>query len=102
MYNDIRILKEKIESYYLEYGGLPISSEYTGTIPSNVKNPNDNDRYYKINLNAMKNLTLHTEINEECFYVINEQSHTIYYPKGIEVDGITYYCLPEKYVKINT
>ena len=104
MYNDIRMLKEKVEIYYLKYGKLPILEEYTAisSIPSSVLNINDNDKYYIININALENLTINTPIDEESFFIINEQSHTIYYPKGIKLEGQMYYRLPEEYSKIYT
>ena len=104
MYNDIRMLKEKVEIYYLKYGKLPILEEYTAisSIPSSVLNINDNDKYYIININALENLTINTPIDEESFFIINEQSHTIYYPKGIKLEEQMYYRLPEEYSKIYT
>lgn len=34
-------------------------------------------------------------------YVINEQSHNIYYIKGVQVDEITYYTIPGEYTKVD-
>lgn len=102
MYNDIRILKEKVEIYYLKYGQLPLGEEYTSVsnLPEDILNPNDGNKYYKININALNNLTLNTKIDGISFFIINEQSHTIYYPRGITIQDKTYYRLPEEYSKI--
>ena len=102
LYNDIRILKEKVELYYMKYGKLPLGEEYNeiGTVPAEILNPNDGDNYYIININALGNLTLSTYIDERRFFVINEQSHTIYYPQGVELDGKIYFALPEEYTYI--
>jgi len=104
LYNDIRMLKEKVEIYYFRYGKLPIAEEFTNisSIPQELLNVNDGDKYYKLNINALDNLTINTPIYENSFFVINEQSHTIYYPMGIKVEGEQYYKLPEEYTKIYT
>lgn len=56
--------------------------------------------YYVINLSDLDNLTLNygseyknwtSGTGLQDLYIINEKSHQIYYPKGIIVDGITYY-----------
>ena len=51
LYNDIRILKEKVDMYYLKYGKIPVGEEYTNisSLPEDILNPNDGDKYYKIN-----------------------------------------------------
>ena len=104
LYNDIRMLKEKVEIYYLRYGKLPVSMQYTSiaSIPTELLNPIDGEKYFILNVNALENISLSTDINDESFFVINEQSHTIYYPKGIEVEGTLYYKLPEQYSKVYT
>lgn len=107
--NDIELLQEKIESYYLRYGGLPILRNtetnefilYNLTISSEYKNPSDTGNYYIIDLEAMENLALnygkgfenYTNPEEKDLYIINEGSHTIYYVKGISLSGITYHYI---------
>ena len=105
MQNDIDLLDNKVDSYYVKYGALPAEIEYNVTPLSfeSVKSPNDNDKYYVLDLKAFEGLTLNygadfnkTDIetnvaNYTDLYVINEQSHHIYYVRGIEMDGVMYY-----------
>lgn len=100
LYNDIRNIQDKVQLYYTKYGAIPIKEEFKGTDSFKAeKNPNDNDKYYIIDLSALDNLSLSVKITNigDDVYIINEETHTIYYPKGIEVNETTYYCLPEKY-----
>ena len=100
---DITKLKEEISHYYMENKNIPIANKYTN-IQMLEKDTNDNENYYVIDLDKMKNLDLNygkdfekiTDYSVEIsdlldIYIINEQSHTIYYPKGIEYDGTIYY-----------
>lgn len=100
MYSDLNILSDKVNTYYLKYGKLPLGGEYTeiSKIPSNILNPNDEgSKYYVIDVNAIENISLN---NVNGIYIINEGTHTIYYPTGVEFEGVTYYRLPEEYTKI--
>ena len=72
-------------------------------------NVNDNDNYYVIDIENIDNLTLNygldyknyeTNNNIEDVYVINEKSHTIYYIKGIEIDGSRYYTTNANYTEV--
>ena len=102
MYNDIELLSDKVESHYAKYGALPAEFEYLGNIYFEPE-PNDNDMYYVIDLNALdgvslnygydfKNITSEDDtLAYNDVYIINEQSHHIYYVRGIEMDGIVYY-----------
>ena len=50
LYNDLRTLEDKVNLYYTEYGGIPVSGEYTGSQAFQmVRNPNDSNKYYIIN-----------------------------------------------------
>jgi type II secretory pathway pseudopilin PulG len=108
MYNDVQTLSDKIATYYSKNGAIPASIEYNNTeVILNIKNsnqlsPNDNDNYYIIDLSAIENLSLNygrdyettnsdNANNKTDIYIINEQSHHIYYVKGIALDGVTYY-----------
>lgn len=104
MQNDIDLLDNKVDSYYVKYGALPAEIEYNVTpLPfESYKSPNDNDKYYVLDLKAFEGLTLNygadfasvTAENVADYtdlYVINEQSHYIYYVRGIEMDGVWYY-----------
>lgn len=113
MKNDIELLDGKIKVYYSKYGNIPKLQEYTNTdmIINNasIKNPNDGDKYYVIDLTSLENVSLNygkdfenittnTELTD--VYIINEKSQTIYYPKGVEVDGSMYYRIPGEYTEI--
>ena len=112
---DINSLTEEISQYYARVRELPILNKYTNTgIIEKIKNKNDNENYYVIDIRQL-DVTLNYGIDyktvltrpktEEItnlldIYIINEQSHTIYYPKGITYHGVTYYRLPEVYTHI--
>lgn len=121
MYTDIKNLDRKISVYYAELGGIPVLRngneiiEYpidNLSILEQCKNPNDNDKYYIIDLDAIDNITLnygrdyYTIVNnlvvsdEKDVYIINEQTHTIYYVKGIKQDEKNYYRTEELYTEI--
>ena len=105
MENDISILDDKVNAYYVKYGALPIEIKYNvSPLPfEDSLNPNDSpDGYYLLDLEAFEGLTLNygsdfknvTEENVADYndlYIINEQSFQIYYAKGIEMDGVMYY-----------
>ncbi len=113
MYNDINALTNKIQIYYSKYGEIPIIKEqYTNVTNVNLINQNDNDKYYVIDLELLENIKLsygkdyskykqsaNAELTD--IYVINEQSHNIYYIKGVQVDEITYYTIPGEYTKVD-
>ena len=87
MYKDIRILENKISLYYLDNGTLPIKGESIIYFSKKAINPNDNENYYEIDLERLEDLNItygkgFFGINDK--YIINEQSHTIYYYSGIE------------------
>ena len=114
--NDMNSLKEEIDQYYARYDGLPIINKYTNiSMLSDIKNVNDNENYYVIDLSKISvNLNYGKDyetvkakdISEEIsdvldLYIINEESHTIYYPKGIEYNDKINYTL-DTYTQINT
>lgn len=113
MYNDINDLAVKIEIYYSKYGEIPIINElYTNVNNIDSINQNDNENYYVIDLETLENVKLSYGKDYESYkqdknqelkdiYVINEQSHNIYYIKGIQVDEITYYTIPGEYTKVD-
>lgn len=122
MYTDIKSLDRKISVYYAELGGIPIlrNGEEPIEYPNDnlkllnyCKNPNDNDKYYIIDLDAIDNITLNygkdyyniaSNLNvtdEKDVYIINEETHTIYYVKGIKQDGKIYYRTDEQYTRIS-
>ena len=113
MYNDIELLEDKVSNYYLKYGGLPVLRnntntpiQYTYTTLDFEKNSGDNSNYYILDLNAMEGISLN--YGKEGFenpnasddvYIINEESHIVYYVKGIELQGELQHYLNEN-VKI--
>ena len=111
--SDLEVLQEKVEMYYLKKEKLPVLKKndiiinYTGNL--NFKNnmqANDNENYYVIDLRELGGISLnfgngfyninnslsnYNEITD--LYVVNEQSHRIYYVEGVEVDGMIYYTI---------
>ena len=115
MKNDIELLSDKVENYYLKYTGLPILRNETGTTieypSSNLtfnKNENDNNTYFVLDLNAMESISLNygkvgfesikqsktVDVEKDLdVYIINEKSHQSYYVKGIKMDDIYYHTV---------
>lgn len=105
LYNDLELLEDKVNLYYVKYNEIPIISKYdTDNYSSEFKDENinanknldDNNVYYILDLQAIGNLTLNNYITGvgDDVYVVNEETHTIYYPKGIVAGSTTYYSLP--------
>ena len=97
-YNDLKTLGDKVSYYYDEYGGIPVKEEYT--VSENFKaqkNESYSNTYYIIDTNSLEDLNLKNEVTGEGedVYIINDISHTIYYAKGISVEGKMYYTLPK-------
>ena len=92
---DIELLEAKIRTYYDEQGSLPT----TGNV---ISNPNlngqastkDNANYYVIDIRALYNITLNygagTIANGD-IYIVNEQSHEVYYLKGAYFENTLYH-----------
>lgn len=108
MLNDLELLADKVSNYYLKYNAIPVlrnESDNTGikyiyTTLNFDKDVLDNENYYIIDLKAMDGISLN--YGEEGFenpntsddvYIINENSHQIYYVKGIELDGELYHSI---------
>ena len=104
LYNDIELLREKVSSYYNEYGEIPATIKYTNI--SSLKNilsaKNDIGDFYVIDLEAMQGITLNygkdyekikndeSNVNNYTdLYIINKNSHNIFYVNGIEVKNKT-------------
>ena len=97
MYNDIRLLKQKVTSYHIENKELPVIGEAIkkGDLPTAIQNNNVNDGedYYIIDLEKLGGISLkygkqykdYSTDNTDV-YIINEASHIIYYLNGIEVE----------------
>jgi len=109
---DMQRLKEEISQYYARTKNLPMINRYTNlSMLEGIRNLNDNDNYYVIDINQL-DVKLYNGIDYKTIvtrgqeadisdlvdvYIINEQSHTIYYPKGITYGGGTHYRIPEVY-----
>ena len=107
--NDVQLLEDKVNAYYVKYSAIPAEIEYVNTTLLNrifnesEKSPNDGEEYYVIDLKALEGVTLNygkdyenisTEDDTrkyEDVYIINKESHHIYYVKGINFDGKWYY-----------
>lgn len=102
MKNDINVLEDRVILYYINNDNLPIKD---GSFTfSNSINPNDGDEYYEIDLEKIENLSInygYKKFGEDDRYIINKDSFTIYYEKGIEYKDTTYYTNEENYQKIN-
>jgi len=111
MYNDIKVLNQKIAYYHIENDELPTlenSIVYNNIIDVVTKeedgekvklNPNDGEEnYYIIDLEKLGGITLKYGRDYQKYkensadiekdrdvYIINKDSHTIYYLKGIEI-----------------
>lgn len=108
MQKDIEELTDRISIYYAQYGKIPVKIRYTkldeikasGIISEEI----DNGNFYIIDLSAIDNLTLNygkdyekldhdsNQIdNLNDLYIINENSHNIFYVKGIYVKDTKYF-----------
>lgn len=102
MQNDIANLRDKVSLYYLEYGGIPVQTEYpdiTNLKDAGVIGANDTGKFFVLELEKLDGLTLNYGKDYEIYkekdytkltdltdiYIINEDSHNIFYVKGIRV-----------------
>jgi hypothetical protein len=100
MYNDIEELENKVSIYYLNYGYLPVNKERAAEFKDKSINPNDSEEYYEIDLSVLDDLDItygKKELGEDDVYIINYESHTVYYVKGIIYAEKTYYTRPVDY-----
>ena len=107
MKNDLELLADKVSNYYLQTGNIPVvldssgnKVQYTFTTLDFDKDSADNSVYYILDLEAMNGLLLNygksgfENLNtSEDVYVINEQSHVIYYVKGIKLNEKLYHYI---------
>lgn len=112
MYQDVTIIKDKVDLYYANHHTIPIlETKYENIAHLQSINPNDGDTYYVVDLEALGNLSLTygqdyktyktNPLNELTdLYIINEQSHSIYYAKGIAFEDKFYYTMLEETTKI--
>ena len=119
LHDDITALDEAVSQYYARNKFLPILNKYNNVSMIDKKNPNDNANYYVLDLDELKIDNLYygqdynavKSINDSTItigagtglrnlYIINEGSHTIYYPKGAEFDGKLHYSAEKVYSNV--
>lgn len=111
MQADIENLRDKVSTYYAQYGMIPADTSiaYTNTSHINsISEATDTGHFYVIDLAAMENVTLNygkdyekirsgqattqDQINQLTdLYIINGTSHNIFYVDGIEAGDETFY-----------
>lgn len=106
--NDIQTLSDRIASYYVEKGELPIYTseritkyQLLQTHEFDDISNGDGDDYYTINLNEINNITLnygkgYRSSSSDDKYIINEETHIIYYLKGVSYEGERYHTIRRK------
>lgn len=92
---DIELLESKIMVYYNKNGEIPIKGDkITSPELHGQESAKDNSNYYEINVNLLNNVTLNygggTLANND-IYIINEQSHEVYYLKGAVYEDNLYH-----------
>ncbi len=94
---DIELLENKILIYYNKNKTLPtkgnVISNASGMLQGQASS-RDNNNYYEIDIQKLSNVTLNYgggDIADKNIYIINEQSHEVYYLKGVVYEGNTYY-----------
>ena len=102
MQNDIENLRDKTSLYYSEYGDIPAKTEYPNVEnlqTAGVIGANDTGKFYIIELEKLDGLTLNYGEDYEKYkangytyssdltdiYIINENSHNIFFVEGIRV-----------------
>ncbi len=100
MQNDISNLRDKISLYYSQYGALPASTEFKSIQAGMPIGVNDTGRFLIIDLQVLDGLTLNYGKDYEKYknnhnidqselidiYIINENSHNIFYVQGVVVN----------------
>lgn len=102
MYKDIDILEQRVTIYHLNNGILPIKGN--SIVFGDSINPNDNNVFYEIDLEKLENLSINygqKQYGDEDIYIINEQSHTIYYLKGVKYNKEKSYTRTLNYEKVD-
>ena len=92
---DIKVLEDRVASYYVKNDSLPTLGEpiSKNTIENTITdlNVNDGGTYYILDLEKLDNPTLNFgngyKSSENDKYIINEETHQIYYFGGITYEG---------------
>lgn len=98
--NDLELLRDSVSNYYLKYGGLPLlrsgDTEIKYTYTTLAKD------YYILDLEAIGNMSLNygkegyqNPNTSNDVYVINKDTHTIYYVKGVMLKNKVYHYLDD-------
>ena len=116
--SDIQNLEQKVSDFYNEYGEIPAEIEYTNIDQIkdllNEKEKSSESKFYVIDLQAMKGISLnygrdYEEIKNtntdnankyEDVYIINNITHNIFYIRGVDVTENGVY--EKYYTKTNT
>ena len=102
MQNDIENLRDKVSLYYSEYGDIPAKTEYQNVEnlqTASVIGANDTGKFLILELEKLEGLTLNYGKDYETYkkngytyssdltdiYIINEDSHNIFFVEGIRV-----------------
>ena len=106
-YNELEIVREKTDVYYQKNKELPVSEKITFnmvTLLGESRNANDGDGYYKVDLSLLDDMNLTYGVKDSInnYYIVNEESHNIYFYPGITVSGNTYYGIKDVSESINT
>ncbi len=94
---DILLLENKVASYYRTNGQIPITGEAIADVQSELgaeADAKDNSNYYQIDISELYNVSLKYgggNTTNKDIYIINEQSHEIYYLKGVELEENVYH-----------
>ena len=102
MVNDIKLLDDQISNYYLKYEALPLLRDNNNSPVKYTYTTIDNNDYYIIDLSAMSGISLNygkegynSPNTSTDVYVIEINSRTVYYAKGIEMNDEAYHTLPK-------
>ncbi len=114
---ELKEIHEAAQSYYLQNGKYPVdeSVSYTKSdllgISINSQalqeefeiNQDIATKYYRIELSKIAKTEgfYGNNDNEADFYVISEDGNFVYYPLGVEIDGVVYFSLTSKISQIN-
>ncbi len=96
---DIELLESKIMVYYNKNGTIPTKGEPISITSAELNGGEENSRdeggnYYQINIEVLNNVTLNYgggTLENKDIYIINEQSHEVYYLKGATYEDTLYH-----------
>jgi Tfp pilus assembly protein PilE len=90
---DIKLLEGKVQIYYNKYQTIPITLEQAEEkdVPAEIRGTATNDKYYKIDLSKLENITLNygNETDATDYYIVNARTLKVYYLKGVSDENKT-------------